>query len=236
MAPSASKLKKLKAALDCCVVDVQEYSADPHAIAGGECGGCCMGGALGPKGCCLAPRGCFQAQISPGACTSSVSGLPPHTEQEMLCRSKGWSGMHMSPNGVCSLISAASAVVQDAPCMQSPDCCAVKYWFGLNANEVLTSLLCCKVWALVPYQGRHQGPLWGCAELEGMGCPEHGAVMGMCLAKGRQRRWGGTSERGKLHGERWGGNSVGAGFQGASMKPNVLQEHSSPTCVSCQSR
>lgn len=35
MAPSASKLKKLKAALDCCVVDVQEYSADPHAIAGG---------------------------------------------------------------------------------------------------------------------------------------------------------------------------------------------------------
>lgn len=36
MAPSASKLKKLKAALDCCVVDVQEYSADPHAIAGGR--------------------------------------------------------------------------------------------------------------------------------------------------------------------------------------------------------
>uniref|UniRef100_A0A8C0UQU4 Rho GTPase-activating protein 44 n=1 Tax=Cyanistes caeruleus TaxID=156563 RepID=A0A8C0UQU4_CYACU len=35
VAPSASKLKKLKAALDCCVVDVQEYSADPHAIAGG---------------------------------------------------------------------------------------------------------------------------------------------------------------------------------------------------------
>ncbi|XP_070595812.1 rho GTPase-activating protein 44 isoform X8 [Erythrolamprus reginae] len=34
VAPSASKLKKLKAALDCCVVDVQEYSADPHAIAG----------------------------------------------------------------------------------------------------------------------------------------------------------------------------------------------------------
>uniref|UniRef100_A0A2I2YN80 Rho GTPase-activating protein 44 n=1 Tax=Gorilla gorilla gorilla TaxID=9595 RepID=A0A2I2YN80_GORGO len=36
VAPSASKLKKLKAALDCCVVDVQEYSADPHAIAGGH--------------------------------------------------------------------------------------------------------------------------------------------------------------------------------------------------------
>lgn len=36
VAPSASKLKKLKAALDCCVVDVQEYSADPHAIAGGN--------------------------------------------------------------------------------------------------------------------------------------------------------------------------------------------------------
>lgn len=36
VAPSASKLKKLKAALDCCVVDVQEYSADPHAIAGGD--------------------------------------------------------------------------------------------------------------------------------------------------------------------------------------------------------
>lgn len=35
VAPSASKLKKLKAALDCCVVDVQECSADPHAIAGG---------------------------------------------------------------------------------------------------------------------------------------------------------------------------------------------------------
>ncbi|XP_053566086.1 rho GTPase-activating protein 44 [Bombina bombina] len=34
VAPSASKLKKLKAALDCCVVDVSEYSADPHAIAG----------------------------------------------------------------------------------------------------------------------------------------------------------------------------------------------------------
>ncbi|XP_037664179.1 rho GTPase-activating protein 44 isoform X6 [Choloepus didactylus] len=34
VAPSASKLKKLKAALDCCVVDVQEYSADPHAVAG----------------------------------------------------------------------------------------------------------------------------------------------------------------------------------------------------------
>ncbi|XP_058904508.1 rho GTPase-activating protein 44 isoform X1 [Kogia breviceps] len=34
VAPSASKLKKLKAALDCCVVDVQECSADPHAIAG----------------------------------------------------------------------------------------------------------------------------------------------------------------------------------------------------------
>ncbi|KAL2297548.1 hypothetical protein Nmel_016088, partial [Mimus melanotis] len=34
VAPSASKLKKLKAALDCCVVDMQEYSADPHAIAG----------------------------------------------------------------------------------------------------------------------------------------------------------------------------------------------------------
>ncbi|XP_069510669.1 rho GTPase-activating protein 44 isoform X6 [Ambystoma mexicanum] len=34
VAPSASKLKKLKAALDCCVVDVAEYSVDPHAIAG----------------------------------------------------------------------------------------------------------------------------------------------------------------------------------------------------------
>lgn len=34
MAPSASKLKKLKASLDCGVLDVQEYSADPHAIAG----------------------------------------------------------------------------------------------------------------------------------------------------------------------------------------------------------
>lgn len=34
VAPSASKLKKLKASLDCGVVDVQEYSSDPHAIAG----------------------------------------------------------------------------------------------------------------------------------------------------------------------------------------------------------
>ncbi|KAF7667672.1 hypothetical protein LDENG_00054110 [Lucifuga dentata] len=34
VAPSASKLKKLKASLDCGVVDVQEYSCDPHAIAG----------------------------------------------------------------------------------------------------------------------------------------------------------------------------------------------------------
>ncbi|XP_023262597.1 rho GTPase-activating protein 44-like isoform X1 [Seriola lalandi dorsalis] len=34
IAPSASKLKKLKASLDCGVLDVQEYSADPHAIAG----------------------------------------------------------------------------------------------------------------------------------------------------------------------------------------------------------
>ncbi|XP_063042415.1 rho GTPase-activating protein 44 isoform X1 [Engraulis encrasicolus] len=34
VAPSASKLKKLKASLDCGVVDVPEYSADPHAIAG----------------------------------------------------------------------------------------------------------------------------------------------------------------------------------------------------------
>ncbi|XP_052357843.1 rho GTPase-activating protein 44-like, partial [Oncorhynchus keta] len=33
VAPSASKLKKLKASLDCGVMDVQEYSADPHAIA-----------------------------------------------------------------------------------------------------------------------------------------------------------------------------------------------------------
>ncbi|MGH0176760.1 UNVERIFIED_CONTAM: hypothetical protein FKN15_007192 [Acipenser sinensis] len=33
VAPSASKLKKLKASLDCGVLDVQEYSADPHAIA-----------------------------------------------------------------------------------------------------------------------------------------------------------------------------------------------------------
>ncbi|XP_041714372.2 rho GTPase-activating protein 44-like isoform X1 [Coregonus clupeaformis] len=34
VAPSASKLKKLKASLDCGVMDIQEYSADPHAIAG----------------------------------------------------------------------------------------------------------------------------------------------------------------------------------------------------------
>ncbi|XP_043924737.1 rho GTPase-activating protein 44 isoform X6 [Protopterus annectens] len=34
VAPSASKLKKLKASLDCGVLDVQEYSIDPHAIAG----------------------------------------------------------------------------------------------------------------------------------------------------------------------------------------------------------
>uniref|UniRef100_A0AAR2JQ16 Rho GTPase activating protein 44 n=1 Tax=Pygocentrus nattereri TaxID=42514 RepID=A0AAR2JQ16_PYGNA len=34
VAPSASKLKKLKASLDCGVLDVQEYSVDPHAIAG----------------------------------------------------------------------------------------------------------------------------------------------------------------------------------------------------------
>uniref|UniRef100_A0AAQ5ZRE6 Rho GTPase-activating protein 44 n=1 Tax=Amphiprion ocellaris TaxID=80972 RepID=A0AAQ5ZRE6_AMPOC len=34
VAPSASKLKKLKASLDCGVLDVQEYSSDPHAIAG----------------------------------------------------------------------------------------------------------------------------------------------------------------------------------------------------------
>ncbi|XP_028842510.1 rho GTPase-activating protein 44 isoform X6 [Denticeps clupeoides] len=34
VAPSASKLKKLKASLDCGVLDVPEYSADPHAIAG----------------------------------------------------------------------------------------------------------------------------------------------------------------------------------------------------------
>ncbi|XP_076856618.1 rho GTPase-activating protein 44-like isoform X7 [Brachyhypopomus gauderio] len=34
VAPSASKLKKLKASLDCGVLDVQEYSTDPHAIAG----------------------------------------------------------------------------------------------------------------------------------------------------------------------------------------------------------
>ncbi|KAJ3608397.1 hypothetical protein NHX12_025444, partial [Muraenolepis orangiensis] len=34
VAPSASKLKKLKASLDCGVLDVLEYSADPHAIAG----------------------------------------------------------------------------------------------------------------------------------------------------------------------------------------------------------
>lgn len=39
VAPSASKLKKLKAALDCCVLDVQEYSADPHAIAGAPAAG-----------------------------------------------------------------------------------------------------------------------------------------------------------------------------------------------------
>lgn len=32
--PSASKLKKLKASLDCGVMDFQEYSADPHTIAG----------------------------------------------------------------------------------------------------------------------------------------------------------------------------------------------------------
>ncbi|XP_034045606.1 rho GTPase-activating protein 44 isoform X10 [Thalassophryne amazonica] len=34
VAPSASKLKKLKASLDCGVLDAQEYAADPHAIAG----------------------------------------------------------------------------------------------------------------------------------------------------------------------------------------------------------
>ncbi|XP_051523845.1 rho GTPase-activating protein 44 isoform X2 [Myxocyprinus asiaticus] len=34
IAPSASKLKKLKASLDCGVLDYQEYSADPHAVAG----------------------------------------------------------------------------------------------------------------------------------------------------------------------------------------------------------
>ncbi|XP_030200234.1 rho GTPase-activating protein 44 isoform X3 [Gadus morhua] len=34
VAPSNSKLKKLKASLDCGVLDVLEYSADPHAIAG----------------------------------------------------------------------------------------------------------------------------------------------------------------------------------------------------------
>nr|XP_014340145.1 PREDICTED: rho GTPase-activating protein 44 [Latimeria chalumnae] len=34
VAPSSSKLKKLKASLDCGVLDVQEYSIDPHAIAG----------------------------------------------------------------------------------------------------------------------------------------------------------------------------------------------------------
>lgn len=36
------------------------------------------------------------------------------------------------------------------------------------------------------YQGRHRGPSWSCAELEGMGCPQHKAVLGMCLAKRRQ--------------------------------------------------
>ncbi|XP_057214228.1 rho GTPase-activating protein 44 isoform X3 [Triplophysa rosa] len=34
VAPSASKLKKLKASLDCGILDFQECSADPHAIAG----------------------------------------------------------------------------------------------------------------------------------------------------------------------------------------------------------
>ncbi|XP_056626879.1 rho GTPase-activating protein 44 isoform X4 [Triplophysa dalaica] len=34
VAPSASKLKKLKASLDCGVLDFQECSVDPHAIAG----------------------------------------------------------------------------------------------------------------------------------------------------------------------------------------------------------
>ncbi|XP_077086936.1 rho GTPase-activating protein 44 isoform X2 [Siphateles boraxobius] len=34
VAPSASKLKKLKASLDCGVLDFQEYSIDPHAVAG----------------------------------------------------------------------------------------------------------------------------------------------------------------------------------------------------------
>lgn len=48
VAPSASKLKKLKAALDCCVVDVQEYSADPHAIAGGDLPGRVALGCPGP--------------------------------------------------------------------------------------------------------------------------------------------------------------------------------------------
>ncbi|TRY86900.1 hypothetical protein DNTS_009021 [Danionella cerebrum] len=34
VAPSASKLKKLKASLDCGVLDFLEYSSDPHAVAG----------------------------------------------------------------------------------------------------------------------------------------------------------------------------------------------------------
>ena len=62
VAPSASKLKKLKAALDCCVVDVQEYSADPHAIAGRGCLGARGLGVRGmahpaPKHQPWAPRG-----------------------------------------------------------------------------------------------------------------------------------------------------------------------------------
>lgn len=57
MAPSASKLKKLKAALDCCVVDVQEYSADPHAIAGRGTSGWGLDGVGGAPRDCGHPEG-----------------------------------------------------------------------------------------------------------------------------------------------------------------------------------
>lgn len=73
VAPSASKLKKLKAALDCCVVDVQEYSADPHAIAGrahSRNPGWCQG--LGD--------------------TEEGDAEEGDTGQERLCRSREWSG------------------------------------------------------------------------------------------------------------------------------------------------
>ena len=68
VAPSASKLKKLKAALDCCVVDVQEYSADPHAIAGGA-----PRGGAPPKGT-LSGISCTKSSWRPGT-SAAVQGL-----------------------------------------------------------------------------------------------------------------------------------------------------------------